>query len=228
MKLYKYETHAHTSEVSLCSKISAVELVRFYKELGFSGIFITDHFLNGNTTVPGGLSWEESIELFCRGYENAYEEGKRIGIDVFFGWEYTFRGTDLLTYGLDKDWLLQNPGLLDLHINQYCDLVHRDGGFIVHAHPFREADYIDLIRLLPRKIDAVEVMNACRTDFENDCADKYADMYGLLKFAGTDNHRGFLDRLSGIQLKRSLEDIGDMIEAVKNKEAEIFVDIMTE
>jgi predicted metal-dependent phosphoesterase TrpH len=166
--------------------------------------------------------------LFCRGYENAYEEGKRIGIDVFFGWEYTFRGTDLLTYGLDKDWLLQNPGLLDLHINQYCDLVHRDGGFIVHAHPFREADYIDLIRLLPRKIDAVEVMNACRTDFENDCADKYADMYGLLKFAGTDNHRGFLDRLSGIQLKRSLEDIGDMIEAVKNKEAEIFVDIMTE
>ena len=49
-----------------------------------------------------------------------------------------------------------------------------------------------------------------------------------MKFAGTDNHRGFLDRLSGIQLKRSLEDIGDMIEAVKNKEAEIFVDIMTE
>jgi hypothetical protein len=65
---YKYETHAHTSEVSRCSRISAVDLVRFYKGIGFSGLCITDHFLNGNTTVPKDLSWSERIELFCRGY----------------------------------------------------------------------------------------------------------------------------------------------------------------
>lgn len=84
MQLLKYETHTHTSEVSRCSRISSKELVRFYKECGYSGICITDHFLNGNTTVPAQLPWAERIELFCRGYEGGYEEGRRIGINVFF------------------------------------------------------------------------------------------------------------------------------------------------
>jgi len=226
LELFKYETHAHTSEVSICSKISAVELVQFYKQEGFRGLCITDHFLNGNTSVPKDLAWDKRIELFCKGYELAYKEGKRIGIDVFFGWEYTYKGTDLLTYGLDKKWLLRNPELLELSINQYCDLVHRDDGFIVHAHPFREADYIDMIRLLPRKVDAVEVINASRTDFENDCGEKYANMYKLLRFAGTDNHRGLVDRISGIQLNRPLENLSEMINAIRNNEVEIFTDIM--
>ena len=64
MQLYRYETHTHTSEVSKCSRITAAELVRFYKKCGFDGICITDHFLNGNTTVPQGLKWTERIELF--------------------------------------------------------------------------------------------------------------------------------------------------------------------
>ncbi|MFP4662053.1 MAG: histidinol phosphatase, partial [Halanaerobiales bacterium] len=97
MNKFKYEIHTHTAEGSKCSSISAVELVHFYKEMGYSGICISDHFLNGNTTVPEEISWTERIELFCRGYEKAYTEGRKVGLDVFFGWEYSFRGTDILT-----------------------------------------------------------------------------------------------------------------------------------
>ncbi len=32
--MYKYETHAHTSEVSGCSNVEAQELVRLYAEAG--------------------------------------------------------------------------------------------------------------------------------------------------------------------------------------------------
>lgn len=222
MQLYKYETHAHTSEVSRCSKISAIDLVRFYKDLGFNGLCITDHFLNGNTTVPKELSWSERIELFCRGYEEGYAEGKRIGIDVFFGWEYSYRGTDFLTYGLDKKWLLDHPELLDMDLNSYCDLVHAEGGFIAHAHPFREASYIDMIRLIPRKVDAVEVDNACRTDFENKLADEYADNYGLLKIAGSDNHVGILNRICGIQVSERLNSVNDMCKAIIDGRIDLF------
>ena len=214
MKKYKYETHSHTSEVSKCSRISAVQLVQFYKKIGYSGVCITDHFFNGNTTVPNNLSCEERVELFCRGYQNAYQEGQRIGIDVFFGWEYSYLGTDLLTYGLDKEWLLNHPEVLSIDTNQYCDLVHKYGGFIVHAHPFREDYYIDMIRLLPRKVDAVEIDNACRTDFENKLANEYSDNYGLLKIAGSDNHIGPLDRLCGIQVNKRLDSIADMCKAI--------------
>ncbi len=45
MSSYQYETHLHTSEVSACSVAPAVELVHFYKKLGYAGIFVTDHFV---------------------------------------------------------------------------------------------------------------------------------------------------------------------------------------
>lgn len=222
MQFFRYETHAHTKEVSICSKISAVDLTRFYKEKGYAGICITDHFITGNTTVSKNLPWEQRIDLFCSGYEAAYEEGKRIGIDVFFGWEHSFRGTDFLTYGLDKEWLKKHPEMEFMTLNEYSDLIRSNGGFIVHAHPFREADYIDMIRLLPRKVDAVETDNACRTDFENKMADQYADDYGLLKMAGSDNHRGPLKRLAGIQTKEPIKCIDEMIQHIINKTAIMF------
>ncbi len=222
--MYRYETHAHTAEVSKCASIPAEELVRFYKSMGYGGLFITDHFLNGNTTVPGNLPWKKRVELFCAGYEKAYAEGKKIGMNVFFGWEYSYMGSDFLTYGLDREWLLKHPYLLELDVGEYCDLARRDGGFIVHAHPFREDHYIAMIRLLPRKVDAVEVNNACRKEFENRLADEYADNYQLLKTAGSDNHWGKMRTYSGIQLPRPLKDVDDMIHAIKSGEAEIFTD----
>ena len=40
-----YETHLHTSEASACSIITGAEQARTYKEAGYSGIIVTDHFL---------------------------------------------------------------------------------------------------------------------------------------------------------------------------------------
>lgn len=222
MDFYRYETHTHTAEVSLCATLSAEDLVRFYKRKGFHGVFVTNHFLNGNTCVPREHGWRERIDMFCAGYEKAYEEGRKIGIDVFFGWEYSCRGTDLLTYGLDKDWLMKHPEVMEEDMSGYCDLVRSEGGFIVHAHPFREASYIDMIRLLPRKADGVEVLNGNCSDFENNMALEYARNYGLLQIAGSDTHHGTQKRLYGIRLKRPLIDARDMADALRRGEAEIF------
>mgnify|MGYP000842334657 CR=1 FL=1 len=53
--MYKYELHCHTAKVSACSRMGAEELVELYLENGYDGIFVTDHFLNGNTTVDRRL-----------------------------------------------------------------------------------------------------------------------------------------------------------------------------
>ncbi len=226
MSGYKYELHTHTREVSRCGAISAVDLVRFYKKMGFSGLCITDHFFNGNTVVPHNLSWEERVNLFCVGYETAREEGKKVGIDVFFGWEYSYHGTDFLTYGLDKEWLLGHPEVLDLRVSEYLDLVRSEGGFVVHAHPFRESGYIEMIRLIPRKVDGVEVVNASRYDFENERAKEYAQVYGLLEVAGSDNHRGYQERLGGVCLEKPVQSLQELIDAIRDKRAEVFVEYL--
>ncbi len=194
---YLYELHCHTKEVSRCGKISAAEMVEHYHKLRFSGICITDHDVEACSAIDKNLPWEQRIELFEKGYLLAKEKGDELGMDVFFGWEYTYQynlegssGNDFLTYGLGIDWLKEHPEIAHCSLKEYCDAVHKDGGFIVHAHPFREAEYIDMIRLAPRLVDGVEVFNSRRTELENKMALIYAENYGLSKWAASDNHVG--------------------------------------
>ncbi|MBQ8005194.1 MAG: PHP domain-containing protein [Clostridia bacterium] len=224
MKKYRYETHLHTAECSACGKASAAEQVAFYAEKGFDGIIVTDHFFNGNTTVPReGLSWKEKVERFCEGYLNALREGKKEGLDVFFGWEYSFYGTDFLTYGLSPRWLLDNPQIMEMEHWDYCNFVRDSGGLIIHAHPFREANYIKEIRLLPRNVDGVEVINSSRTKFENKMAFDYAKKYDLIKFAGSDNHRAFAHgNVAGIETPYKIENMQQFVEIIKKGKFKIF------
>ena len=220
--MYKYETHVHTSESSACASASGASQAMFYKSRGFTGMVVTDHVFNGNTSVPRELPWEEKVNRFCLGYENAKEQGKKIGIDVFFGWEYSYGGTDLLTYGLDKQWLIAHPMIMNMDVNSYCDFVREQGGIIVHAHPFREADYISMIRLLPRKCDACEIINSCRTEFENKMARIYAENYGLKFFAGSDNHSAAQEKLNGVDFDEIITSEQHFVKLVKEQKYRIF------
>ena len=218
----KYETHCHTAEASACASAPAEQQVKFYKERGFKGIIVTDHFLNGNTTAPSGLKWEERVNILCSGYENAKKAGDKIGLDVFFGWEYGYLGADFLTYGFDKQWLIAHPEVMDMRPNEYFDFVHSEGGFISHAHPFREDWYIDHIHLFPRKCDGCEVINSCRKPIENEMAKLYADKYGLINTAGSDNHHANQARLSGIETSETIRDIQHFIEVLRSGNYNIF------
>jgi len=80
-----------------------------------------------------------------------------------------------------------------------------------------------MIRLLPRKVDAVETINATMTDFVNERADEYADNYGLLKVAGSDNHIGPMEKLCAMSVPERLSEGKDMIEAIRNGKAKIIV-----
>jgi histidinol phosphatase-like PHP family hydrolase len=213
---YKYETHMHTREVSACATATGQEMVRAHIEAGYSGMIVTDHFFNGNTSVPDNLPWKVRVDLFCRGFDNAVEEAKGTGFHVFFGWEYTYYGTDFLIYGLGKDFLLDHPDMLSWSIEDYFHIVHTSGGFISHAHPFREASYIDKIRLFPEHVDAVEVINASHDDPRFDeRALAYAEKHSLIQIAGSDTHH--IDGLwgSGMEFDYEITSIDEFIEAVK-------------
>ena len=49
---YIYETHLHSCVASACGRSEPEEYIPYYKKLGYSGIFVTDHFFNGNTCIP--------------------------------------------------------------------------------------------------------------------------------------------------------------------------------
>ena len=214
---YRYETHMHTSEGSACASASGAEMAQVHKEAGYTGIFVTDHFFNGNSAVPRDLPWRERIELFCLGYEHAREEGEKIGLEVFFGFEYGVHGADFLVYNLDKQWLLEHEDIDRENARKAFAMMHQDGGFIVHAHPFRERDYIDYIRLFPRDVDGVEVINGAQLKQPemNDRARIYAMMYGLPCTAGSDSHHVHGLFGSGVELPRKVVQATDYLEMMR-------------
>ncbi len=214
---YKYETHLHTREASACAGSTAAEMVRAHYRAGYSGIIVTDHFFNGNTAIPNLMSWEKRIELFCRGYENALKEAKKLDFQVFFGWEYAHNGAEFLTYGLGKDFLLSYPDMMTWPIEKYLRLVRENGGFVSQAHPYREAWYIETIRVFPEHVDAVEVRNASHKDPKYDeLALEMANRYSLYQTGGSDTHFAEILHGGGMEFDHELTSIEDFINSIKN------------
>ncbi len=224
---YVYETHLHTSEASACARNTGAEMVRACYDAGYTGIMVTNHFVYGNTNVDRSLPWEEWVENFCKGYESAKEEGDKLGFQVFFGWESGYQGTEFLVYGLDKEWLRLHPEIKDATIEEQYEMVHRDGGMVIHAHPFRKEDYIPEIRLFPQFVDGVEGVNAthacklsgCHNNpFWDEQAKQYAKENDLPMSAGSDVH-GVELLYGGIAFAHKLTGIEDYIKAIKERRA---------
>lgn len=225
--MFIYETHCHTSPVSKCGKASVEGTVKFYKKLGYDGIFITNHFLDGNIALEARLlPYPEQIDYYFSDYELAAAIGAEVGIKVFPGVELSYKGTDFLIYGLDKEWYMEHPEILGMKKTEELAFMMIEGAFIIQAHPYREAHYIDHIRLFPRSVHGVEVINSSQTEQANDMADIYADRYGLLKTAGSDNHwgseifsklreKGLTPEIAGMSSEKEIRSVQDFIDGVK-------------
>ena len=224
--MFKYETHLHTAPVSACAKCTVRETLEFYKKLEYDGVFITNHFIDGNmnrSMISGDASYREKIDFYFSDYEEGVRIGKKIGIKVFCGVEMSYKGTDFLVYGLDKKWFAKHPEIEKMKKSRELPYLIKNGALVIQAHPFREAEYIDHIRLFPRCVCGVEAINACRTDFENKMADLYAESYGLLKTAGSDNHIGSrIKTVAGMMSETSISSETEFITFVKNGEIKLF------
>ena len=225
--MFRYETHLHTAPVSKCGKAGVRESLEFYKGLGYDGVFITNHFLDGNISCDRSLPYEEQIEFYFSDYEEGLKIGKELGIKVFLGVEMAYKGTDFLVYGLDKAWFLSHPEIMGMKKSEELKFLMESGALVIHAHPCREASYIDHIRLFPRCVHGIESINASRTDGENEMAELYRKHYGLLEFAGSDNHSASGQKaLAGIMTEKSVTDEKDFVKKVLNGETEIFHTIL--
>ena len=127
--MYKYETHLHTAPVSKCARASVRENLEYYKELGYDGVFVTNHFIDGNINADRSLPYDELIEFYCTDYEEAVRLSDEIGIKVFFGVELSYGGTDFLVYGLDKEWYLSHPEIRDMGKSEELKLFIENGAF---------------------------------------------------------------------------------------------------
>jgi len=233
--IFRYKTHCHTSPVSKCGKASVEDTVNFYKKMDYDGIFITNHFLDGNINPEARkLEYLEQIDYYFSDYEQGKTFGNRIGIKVFPGVELSYKGTDFLIYGLDKDWYKAHPVILEMKKTDELAFMMSEGALVIQAHPYREAHYIDHIRLFPRSVHGAEVINSGQPWEMNEMVSLYARQYGLLETAGSDNHWGsnvfaklaekrYLPEIAGMETDTEINSVQDYIDQVKQGSMRIFM-----
>ena len=215
---FLYETHIHTKEGSACGVSSGREYTQKYKDMGYTGIIITDHFFRGNCRADRNLPWKKWVLEFCRGYEIAMEEGQRRGLDVFFGWEETIDKDDYLVYGLDREWLLEHPESSSWTLQEQIKAVRQYGGCVVHAHPFRYS-YSKNTIITGNYIDAMEAANSGNSKISDIMAWNCAKKLDLTVTAGSDIHSAddvWPDIVFGVYLENKMKTIADYVNAVKN------------
>ena len=208
--MYCYELHLHTKETSRCGKSPARDMVAAYKEKGFAGVFITDHFLNGNSYANDPDTWEEKMDTFLKGYQAAKAAGDEMGLPVYFGLEYTHLG------GNGEDYLVL--GIRPEHLYKVHDL----GGIVIRAHPFRQANYIARVGIerpgLP--VDAIEAFNGGNAkEAYNTLAYDYALREGKPITAGSDTHHVDTTATAYVAFEERARDDREVCEWIKQGKA---------
>ena len=216
--MYKIETHLHTVTVSKCAHLEPEVLIRGYREAGYDGIIVTDHY-NRTTFEYLGISTtgpEDKAEAFLTGYRAMAELGEKAGIRVFKGAEIRFDESenDYLIYGFADDLLREPEELFRMGIAAFSSLARAEGVLVVQAHPYRK----QCTPAIAQYLDGVEVRNMNpRHDSRNALAQEYAEQFGLLGLAGSDCHRTEDIGLSGICTQELPSDSMGMMRLIRSR-----------
>ena len=213
--LYKYDTHVHTAETSLCARVGGAEAARLYKAAGYDGIVITDHYYKEYFDNIPGKNWGEKIDVYLKGYRNAYNEGIKIGINVILGMELRFTEiwSDYLIYGIDEDFLKNNKDLYNLGLRKFKELVSDKNILIFQAHPFR----IGITPASPCFLDGIEAYNMNpRHEARNHMAYSYARDNNLKMSSGSDFHEHEDLGRGGIILTKRVDTSKELVDAINN------------
>lgn len=209
---YRIELHTHTSPVSGCAEIPAVQTVQKYATKGFDGIVITNHM---NPDVFR-YTPEEWTKHYLSDYYLAVEEGKKCGVKVLLGMEirFTENNNDYLVYGVDEQFVLDACPLVDKGIEAFYKAFHGDHRVILQAHPCRNG----MTYIQPQFLDGIEVFNLHpgHNSRIGMAAQRAKEKEKPVVIAGTDFHHDTHEGLSAIRTRGLPEDSFQLADILKN------------
>lgn len=185
---YLFEMHYHTPQTSYCGHIPPAEALPKYKEAGYAGVVVTDHFYKEWFDDKGEIPWEEKIERWLTGYRAAQETARTLeDFTVILGMELRFTDNlnDHLVYGIDEALLKENPELYLMTPAEFRRFADAHGLFFAQAHPFRSV----CTPRDPAVLHGVEIYNGNgRHNSHNHKAEAFAEENGLIALSGSDFH----------------------------------------
>lgn len=210
------DMHVHTCEGSRCGKVPGKEMVALYKNAGYDAICITNHF---SLYTVAWMAKQGKID-FVKNFENAYqiakEEGDRIGLRVFRGYEFRCNrhDNDFLIYDFPKCILDNVMQVFNMPINDCLAAFRANGVKVFQAHPFRN----NTTMIDPMLLDGIEVYNGSNgPGVINDMAKVWADAHPhLLQISGSDAHAEAQVGKCGIETDEDIRTQEDLLRLLES------------
>ena len=221
--MYKYDLHIHTAECDKYAWVSGAEIVRRYKDAGYDGLVITDHYesllFDWFKDEIGTSDKEKIINRYLRGYYSARNEAEKIGFSVLCGAEVRFENNinDYLVYGLEEQDFYRLPLLNKLQNVEELSAVLPDNALIVWAHPFRN----NMTVCSPSNIFGIEGYNGCTEKFRNEMAKMFANHYNKVITSGSDFHEISKLAKGGIETREKINSQIDLVNILKSGDYKI-------
>ncbi len=193
--MIRIDLHLHTTRYSACSLLEPRELAAAARASGLDGVIITEH----------GRVWSEAeLEELRSGAGDLL---------ILAGQEVRTRlpdrsPADLLVFGSEREFsTLISPAEL-------LEAVHRDGGVVVAAHPYRAGLGLgDLARTLD--LDGIETLSGNSSLRENGEAGRAARERGLPALGGSDAHEVGRVGFYATEFAGTVTSINDIISLIR-------------
>ena len=194
----KFDLHMHTTRHSPDSFMDPLVMVRRAREIGLDGVVITEH----------DWLWteDELDELRAAGP----------GLVVLAGVEVSTRQGHFLAYGVrDPSAIPRQIGVAEL-----CCEMHRQGGAVVAAHPFRWGQrFADVLRHDRPELDGMELRT---NNMDADCRRRAAEVFASHRLAGLGSSDAHSEDVLGVCYTAFAADIRngcDLVRAIRERRA---------
>jgi predicted metal-dependent phosphoesterase TrpH len=194
--MMKFDLHMHTTRHSPDSDMEPSALVKRAMELELDGVVITEH---------DWLWTEEELE-------ELRAEAK--GLLVLAGIEVSAKEGHFLVYGVHNPFELR-PGI---GVAELCRVVHRQGGAVVAAHPFRWGQpFEDILLEETPELDGLELMSK---NMDADCRRRAAQVQAKYQLAGlgsSDAHHEDHLALCYTEFQAKIHTAADLATAIRER-----------
>ena len=193
----KFDLHMHTTRHSPDSQMDPFTLVQRARQIGLDGVVITEH---------DWLWTEPELEELRKAAP---------GLVVLTGIEVSAAEGHFLAYGVrDPFAVLRGMRVVDL-----CDEVHRQGGAVVAAHPFRWGQPFDqILREQQPQLDGLEVMSSNMDPPSREQAAAIARQLPLAGLGSSDAHHEATLGRCYTEFDATIRSGPDLIEAIRSRQ----------
>ena len=192
----KFDLHLHTSRHSPDSIMAPELMVQQAQQIGLDGVVITEH------------------DWLWTGAELAELRQSAPGVVVLAGIEVSAKQGHFPVYGVNNPFAVA-PGI---GVAELCNEVHRQGGAVVAAHPYRwNQPFDDILETERPDLDGLELMS---NNMDAEIRQRAAALNGRLRLAGlgnSDAHRLETLRSCYTEFDRVIGDLSDLVEAIRGR-----------